>query len=133
MSQVFTLKDDVGNIIESTHKATTATLRLKLATEKHYRSIGTINMKYRQLEITRERSKHLFRKFNAYGFNHYILANSTLFDHILLKDDIGVYKVPKDLVIEKGKFMNFKNHGGFELQIFLPLDEIERYKTTSPI
>lgn len=133
MSQVFTLKDDVGNIIESTHNSATATLRLKLASEKHYRAIGTINMKYRQLEVMRERSKHLFRKFNAYGFNHYILANATLFDHVLLKDDEGVYNVPKDVVLQKGKFLNFKNHGGFELQIFLPLLEIEKYKTTSPI
>jgi hypothetical protein len=90
-------------------------------------------MKHRQLEVMRERSKHLFRKFNAYGFNHHILANATLFDHVLLKEDNGVYNVPKEVILEKGKFMNFKNHGGFELQIFLPLDEIEKYKTTSPI
>lgn len=90
-------------------------------------------MKYRQLEVMRERSKHLFRKFNAYGFNHYILANATLFDHVLLKEDNGVYKVPKEVILEKGKFMNFKNHGGFELQIFLPLNEIEKHKTTSAI
>ena len=133
MSQVFTIKDDIGNIIESTHKAHIATLRLKLASEKHYRSIGRINMKHRQLEVMRERSKHLFRKYNAYGFNHHILANATLFDHVLLKEDNGVYNVPKEVILEKGKFMNFKNHGGFELQIFLPLDEIEKYKTTSPI
>ena len=133
MSQVFTITDNIGNIIESTHKGAIATLRLKLASEKYYRSIGSINMKHRQLEVLRERGKHLFRKFNAYGFNHYILANAILFDHILLKEDNGVYKVPKEIVLEKGKFMNFKNHGGFELQIFLPLDEIEKYKTTPPI
>lgn len=133
MSQVFTIQDEIGNIIESTHKASTATLRLKLASEKHYRAIGSINMKNRQLEVMRERSKHLFRKFNAYGFNHYILANATLFDHVLLKEDNGVYKVPKEVILEKGKFMNFKNHGGFELQIFLPLNEIEKHKTTSAI
>jgi len=133
MSQVFIIKDEVGNIIESTHKVHIATLRLKLASEKHYRSIGSINMKYRQLEVVRERSKHLFRKFNAYGFNHYILANAILFDHVLLKEDNGVYNVPKEVILEKGKFMNFKNHGGFELQIFLPLEEIEKHKTTPPI
>lgn len=133
MSQVFTIKDEVGNIIESTHKASTATLKLKLASEKFYRSIGNINMKSRQLEMVRERSKHLFRKFNAYGFNHHILANSVLFDTVLLKDDKGVYDVPKQVILENGKFMNFKNHGGFELQIFLPLTEIEKFKTTSAI
>jgi len=133
MSQTFQIKDETGNIIESTHKGSSASLRLKLSSESYYRNLGSINMKTRQLELIRERSKHLFRKFNAYGFNHYILANATLFDHVLLKDDQGAYNVPKEVILEKGKFMNFKNHGGFELQIFLPLNEIENFKITAAI
>jgi len=131
--QTFQIKDESGNIIESVHKASTASLRLKLSSENYYRHLGSINMKTRQLELVRERSKHLFRKFNAYGFNHYLLNNATLFDHVLLKDDMGAYNVPKDVILEKGKFMNFKNHGGFELQIFLPLHEIENYKITAAL
>jgi hypothetical protein len=133
MSQTFQIKDEAGNIIESIHKGSIASLRLKLASETYFRQLGSINMKTRQLELVRERSKHLFRKFNAYGFNHHVLNKATLFDHILLKDDKGVYNVPKEIILEKGKFMNFKNHGGFELQIFLPLNEIENYKITSAL
>jgi hypothetical protein len=133
MIQTFQIKDEAGNIIESTHKGSTASLRLKLSSESYFRNVGSINMKTRQLELVRERSKHLFRKFNAYGFNHHILQNATLFDYVLLKDDKGAYNVPKQVILEKGKFLNFKNHGGFELQIFLPLNEIENYKITTAL
>jgi hypothetical protein len=133
MSQTFLIKDEAGNIIESVHKGSKASLRLKLSSENYFRQIGSIDMKTRQLEMVRERSKHLFRKFNAYGFNHHILNNAILFDHVLIKDDKGLYNVPKEVILEKGKFMNFKNHGGFELQIFLPLNEIENYQITSPL
>ena len=133
MGQRFTLKDKVGNIIVSTHEASTATLKLKLASEKYFRSVGSINFDYRQLAVMRERDKHLFRKFNAYGFNHHILANAILFDYVLVKDEYGQYNVPRKVILEQGKFMNFTNHGGFELQIFLPLPEIEKYKIQSPL
>jgi hypothetical protein len=133
MEQSFLIKDKVGNVIASKHNNSTATLRLKLASEKYYRSVGSINLKKRQLEVIRERDKHLFRKFNAYGFNHFILANAILFDHVLLKDEYGLYNVPRQVILTQGKFMNFTNHGGFELQIFLPLPEIEKYKIQSPL
>jgi hypothetical protein len=59
------------------------------------------------------------------------LDNAKLFDDVLLIDDSGAYLIPRKYILEEGKFMNFKNNGGFELQIFLSLDLIEDF-TTKP-
>jgi hypothetical protein len=49
-------------------------------------------------------------------------------DKVFLYDEKRRWILPKNVIIEKGKFLNFKNNGGFELQIFVPLDEINDYR-----
>jgi hypothetical protein len=101
-------------------------ISLKLKSEKRIRQIGTINLKDKYLSVDRIRSKHLFRKNNSYGFNHYVLFNATKFDKVLLSDDFGTWLIPISIILEKGSFLHF-NKDGFELQIFLPLDIITKY------
>ena len=92
------------------------------------RRIGTITKSTRTIAVRRVRSKHLFRKFNAYGFNDYILRNQTTFDWIRLSDDEGNHwKIPVKFVMEHGKYLNFKEQG-FELQRFVSLDQIEQFR-----
>jgi hypothetical protein len=101
-------------------------ISLQLKSESRQREIGIINTKEKYFAVNRIREKHLFRKNNSYGFNHYILANAKKFDSIMLSDDFGTWLIPIKLILEKGSFLHF-NKDGFELQIFLPLDVIKEY------
>lgn len=99
-------------------------ISIKLKSESRTREIGVINPQERCFSVNRIREKHLFRKNNSYGFNHYILQNAKKFDKIKLSDDFGTWLIPIKLILEKGSFLHF-NKDGFELQIFLPLDVIQ--------
>lgn len=101
-------------------------ISLKLKSEARTREIGVINPQERYFAVNRIREKHLFRKNNSYGFNHYILANAKKFDKVKLSDDFGTWLIPIKLILEKGSFLHF-NKDGFELQIFLPLDIITQF------
>jgi hypothetical protein len=100
-------------------------ISIKLKSEARTREIGVINPKEKYFVVNRIREKHLFRKNNSYGFNHYILTNAKKFDTIKLSDDFGTWLIPIKLILEKGSFLHF-NKDGFELQIFLPLDIITK-------
>lgn len=98
---------------------------LKLAKEKRNRKLGFIDRGKKIFFINRKRAKHLFRKSNAYGFNHHLLSKSKSFDTISLKDEFGEYEFPVSKVMQHGKtHLHFKEQG-FELQLFLPLEIIE--------
>lgn len=119
--------DAQGNIITADNNGKTAVLSLKLASESKSRKLGIIDIEKRTFEVKRVYSKHLFRKFNAYGFNHKILSETKLFDTIILSDDFNKWKFPVSLVLEKGKFLNFSK-GGFELQVFIELSELKNFE-----
>lgn len=121
--------DDSGNLMRMYFYPDTNMSRvtLELKAEKRERELGVIDHKTKRLECRRDRSKHLFLKFNAYGLN-YSLIDDPMIDKVFLYDDKNRWILPKNVIKEKGKFMNFKNKGGFELQIFVPLDEIDEYR-----
>jgi hypothetical protein len=121
-------KDGNGNELIIDHYPTHANIKLKLSAEKRKRNVGTLDFSTRTLWVTRERQKHLFRKMNAYGLNHYLLKEAKLFDHVRLKDETNDWCIPREYILDKGNFLNFSNHGGFELQIFVRLSDIESYK-----
>jgi hypothetical protein len=98
-------------------------ISLKLNSTTKAREIGVMNLQEKYLAVNRDREKHLFRKNNSYGFNHYILANAKKFDKIKLSDNYGTWLIPIKLILEKGSFLHFDIQG-FERQIFLPLDII---------
>lgn len=72
------------------------------------------------------RDKHYFRKLKAYGIN-YLLISSLNPDTQIVIDEIqgDMYKTTAGEIVAKGKFLNFKREG-YELQIFLPLEEWRR-------
>jgi hypothetical protein len=108
-----------------------ATVYLKLAKGEH-RKLGVIDPKQRVFAVKRERMKHLFRKFNAYGFNHHFFSTpSAAFDKILLEDDFGKYLIPVKMILE-GSYLHFLGNG-FERQVFLPLERIELLKQDSGV
>jgi hypothetical protein len=93
------------------------------------RNIGTVTKSTRTIKMKRIRAVHLFRKLNAYGFNDYVLRNQSSIDWISLSDDLGNHwsKIPVSYVLEHGTYLNFKNQG-FELQRFVSLEDLEKYK-----
>lgn len=109
-------------------KITENNIRLKIQLDGgEARTVGFINKSERTLGIKRERSKHLHRKSNSYGFSIDVLQLSKTFDYIKLKDEFGEYTIPKEVILSEGKNMSFGSKG-FEPQIFLGLNRIEEFK-----
>lgn len=90
--------------------------------------IGVVDKSERTIYMSRNREKHLFRKFNAYGFNEFVLKNATTFDKIYLSDNYDTWLIPlTDMLEVEKKYMHFKQQG-FELQVFILLSELDNYK-----
>lgn len=122
-----TVGDDFGNLIKCANNGKRIIISLKLASETRHRKLGVINLAQRSMQIKRNSAKHLMKKFNGYGFNYKLLADSKLFDTVRLSDENADWVIPKEFILENGKFLNFKKQG-FELQVFTPLDQIEQFK-----
>jgi hypothetical protein len=108
-----------------------ATVYLRLAKGEH-RKLGVIDPKQKVFAVKRERAKHLFRKFNAYGFNHHFFSvPTTAFDKILLEDDYGKYVFPvKEIISANSTYLHFLGQK-FERQVFLRLERMETFKQDS--
>jgi hypothetical protein len=120
--------DSNGNKIVIDHFNGYANIKLKLSSETRQRNIGTLDIINKILYVTRQKDKHLFRKMNAYGLNHHIIKEAKLFDVVRLNDENATWDIPREFILDKGKFLNFSNHGGFELQIFINLGDIDTFK-----
>jgi hypothetical protein len=118
--------DDFGNKIIIIKKGHNITLSLRLSTENRKRLIGNISTLYGTMTVRRVRKKHLHEKSNSYGFNHHILDNAKQFKYIRLCETKNEYLIPKEYILENGKFMYYKGQG-FERQIFVSLDELEQF------
>lgn len=119
--------DEHGNYFEVEEIKGWLIVGLKLESNVKIREIGKVNLKEKFIEIKRNKEKHLFRKNNSYGFNEYLIKTSKTFDNVKLIDDNGTYVFPKNTILEKGKYLFFKEQG-FEKQLFLPLEEINKFK-----
>jgi len=124
------LNDNQGNNLIIRRKGKFVTLFLRLGSETFNREIGKINTDTKVLHIKRNKGKHLFRKFNAYGLCYQVIEDGKLFNKIRIKDEDSEWLIPKDWIVDNKdkKFLHFKGSGGFELQVFLPLEEIEQFK-----
>ena len=101
---------------------------LRLDGDQKDRKIGIIDRANRLIRMERKVEKHLFLQNHSYGFNYHLLKYNNSFDTIRLTDDNGLYYIPKSVVLTRGDFKRF-NKQGFELQLFLELDIIEKYKS----
>jgi hypothetical protein len=121
------IPDQYGNYFEVEESKGWLSVSIKLEKDVRLREIGKVNLKERFIEIKRNKVKHLFRKNNSYGFNEHLIKTGKTFDKIKLIDDGGTYVFPKSEILEKGKYLFFKEQG-FEKQLFLPLEEINKFK-----
>lgn len=121
-----------GHRFEADEKDGFLYITLHLKGKKAGRNIGRVRLADRVLEVSRKRNKHLMLKANAYGFNEYVLREAKTFDKIELKDDYGTYLFSRQLVIDMGKYLHFKEEG-FEKQLFLSLNIITNHKVQDTI
>lgn len=123
MNKRHIIEDDVGNklIINGNR------ILIKFVKERSAKLIGVINLENRFMFVRRTRSKHLFKKLNAYGFCYRVISEAKKFDNVKISDDYGTYLIPRQVMLDEGKFLHFKKQG-FELQIFINLHTINRYK-----
>ena len=121
MGKIFT--DDYGNIVFVKNNA----IRLRIKGKRRVRKLFTIHKPLNLIYCERDRKKHLHIKSNSYGFNWHVLMKAEIIENVLLKDKEGLYLIPIEIIKDIGQFMHFKEQK-FELQIFLPLEEIIKYK-----
>lgn len=121
------IADASGNIIAAVYAGDVATISLQLAYERRSRKLGSIILSDRVFVVKRQRKKHLFRRFNAYGLNYMLLKDAKLFDHVRIIDETEEWLIPVPYILEYGRMLHFEKSGGFELQIFIPLDSITRF------
>lgn len=120
--------DDSENYLQIKSNDKLIFLRLYLKGESKGRDIGTVTKSTRTIAMRRTRSKHLFKKLNAYGFNDYVLRNQSSVDWVRLSDDLGNHwKIPVNFILDSGTYLNFKGQG-FELQRFVSLDDLEQFR-----
>lgn len=105
-------------------------ITLHLKGQKYGRNIGRVRLADRVLEIVRNSTKHMLQKNQSYGFNEYVIRNGKTFDRIEFMDESGTYLFPRQLVIDMGKYLYFKDEG-FEKQMFLKAEIIYKYKIKS--
>lgn len=116
-----------GHRFEAEEKDGFLYITLHLKGSRKGRNIGRVRLADRVLEITRNREKHLMKKGKAYGFNEYVMRTAKTFDKIELQDDYGTYVFPRQLILDSGYYLYFKEEG-FEKQLFLPLFLIQSFK-----
>lgn len=114
--------------IKSTDKKVIVSLQLS-AEGGRKRKLGVITKSTKTMEIKRNRSQHLFWSANAYGFNRYIMQEAKLFDKVRLSDEYENWVIPVKDILTRGRHLNFKQQG-FELQLFLTLEQLNDYKVT---
>lgn len=107
-------------------------IQLRLASENFGRDVGRVDLRTRTLELVRNRESHLMRKNNSYGFNEYMIKEAKTFDDIELRDEKGIYRFPKSLVLEKGTYLHFKEQG-FEKQLFVDVDILANFEVENRV
>lgn len=128
MDNIRSVEDEIGNLLLCKDNGSRITVSLKLKSERRYRKLGIINREQKSISIKRNSGKHLMRKFSGYGFNHKLLVDSKTFDTIRLSDENSSWTIPKQFILDNGKYLNFKSQG-FELQIFISLNDINQFLT----
>lgn len=100
---------------------------LKLVSQNYRRKLGVIDEQSKIFLTTRVYEKHLYRNAKSFGFNSEFLRSASLFKDVkLLTDRNESFVIPVKTILEEGSYLHFKKQG-FERQIFLSLDKMQKY------
>lgn len=77
----------------------------------------------------RKSDKHLFRKWDAYGFNYDVLTKLNIDLIKLVEDKDNVYLIPVTAINQIGRVdkLNFER-SGFELQRFISRTDLQQFQ-----
>lgn len=133
-SELYKFPDDFGNqivfkiLFNEYSKAVSATIYLRLKDSGNYpRQIGYIDIPNRTFHCYRDSEKHLHLKTNSYGFNYFLTEEKFGIDKINVKIDRTQYLFGVEVLNTESHVLNFKSQG-FEIQKFLPMDIIKKYR-----
>lgn len=99
---------------------------LYIKEENRKRNIARYDEETKTLFFLRDREKHLFRKINGYGFCYDLIHLEDFCENIVVFDNFETFRITKSTLNKHGEIMNFKNHGGFETQIFISLENLRQ-------
>lgn len=121
--------DECGNSIVSYKNDNIIKVYLKLKAETHRRKLGFINTNTSTFHVKRKKGIHLYRAFNAYGFNERLIRDAKFFDKIRLSDEFCEWLIPTSFILDKknAKCLNYQKLG-FEKQVFVSLESIEEFR-----
>ena len=130
-SRLLAKDDEYGNrlymrVFSDEHQYdTSATIHLKLSSEKTVRQLGFIDLNTKTFYCKRDTTKHYHYKTKSFGFNYNLLTDSFLNIHRVHVevDNKERLSFPLELLETHGRFLHYKSQG-FELQKFLELDVI---------
>lgn len=111
--------DSQGNTVTT---AKNGVITLHLAASDSNRKIGVLYKDF--IYVTRNRTRHQYRKNKSYGFNEFLTAFPV--KSIKLKDEFGTYLIPID-IIRNGTILAYLDKG-YERQLTVPINIIEKYK-----
>lgn len=108
-------QDKAGNQVYVKDKYVYLYLKGKMQTRK----LGALNLG--NLFVTRK-PEHIFRKFNAYGFNLALIKALQPTAKVVVRQyGDEVLTTTAEEILQKGKVLNYSKDG-FEAQIFMPID-----------
>jgi hypothetical protein len=127
----FFIDDKSQDKIVAYHYPNRIKLMLSLEAEnKRERLLGTVTLSTKTIKIKRIKEKHLFRKANAWGFCDAMLKKATTFNKVWLTNNYNEeWKIPVEYILNNGFYLDY-NKKGYELQIFIELDKIEKFRLT---
>jgi len=97
---------------------------VKLNLDFQTRFIGKLDTAGDGTFITNRKEQHLFRKLNALGLSYELLSSANIrFKNILINYCGKKLLSTREYFLKKGKPFQFGNKG-FELQVFVPLPDI---------
>lgn len=97
-------------------------LNLPDKTYKPNRQIGRIEFENRTFKSYRDPKNQFFKKLGAIGVNYKLLKQGgSYFDTIEIEYGLDNLTVSREVFLEKGKILHFKNNN-LDRQIFLSLD-----------
>lgn len=89
--------------------------------------VGKLNLNTGELLVFRDRSKHEHIRTSSYGFNAWLMNNSTAIKDIRIEEkngqDSNVFKISRQTLLSGGKEMDFIG----ERQIFFPIRQLETF------
>jgi len=103
---------------------------IQLNLESQTRFIGKFDTAGEGTFYTSRETKHLFRKTHSLGINYSLLSDESIkFKWIVISYNGQKLYSTRNYFLKKGKSFQFSNKG-FELQIFVPLEELN-YNTAN--